>query len=91
MALDRRMAELRARHAREINRLHREFVKRHPTIDPGVDNAAMTEEHAEAWRQFTADQDAKFSAARRELADELRAERRPAWVEPYRGQTDPQR
>jgi hypothetical protein len=75
MALDLRMAELRARHAREINRLHGEFVKRHPTIDPGVDNAAMTQEQAEAWRQFTADEDAEFNRARRELAAELRAER----------------
>jgi hypothetical protein len=77
MALDRRMAELRARHAREINRLHREFVKQHPTIDPGVDNAAMTQKQAEAWRQFTADEDAKFNRARRKLAAELRAERAP--------------
>ncbi|HME77913.1 MAG TPA: hypothetical protein VKI00_20375 [Mycobacterium sp.] len=74
MALDRRMAELRARHAREINRLHREFVQQDPTIDPGVDNAAMTPKQAEAWRQFTADEDAKFDRARRRLAAELRAE-----------------
>jgi hypothetical protein len=74
MALDRRMAELRARHARKINRLHREFVKQDPTIDPGVDNAAMTPKQAEAWRQFTADEDAKFNRARTRLAAELRAE-----------------
>jgi|BogFormECP04_OM1_1039644.scaffolds.fasta_scaffold59571_1 hypothetical protein len=74
MALDRRMAELRARHAREINRLHHEFVKQDPTIDPGVDNAAMTPKQAEAWRQFTADEDAKFNRARTRLAAELRAE-----------------
>jgi hypothetical protein len=74
MALDRRMAELRARHAREINRLHHEFVKRDPTIDPGVDNVAMTPKQAEAWRQFTADEDAKFNRARTRLAAELRAE-----------------
>lgn len=74
MALDRRMAELRARHAREINRLHHEFVKQDPTIDPGVDNAAMTPKQAEAWRQFTADEDAKFDRARTRLAAELRAE-----------------
>lgn len=74
MALDRRMAELRARHAREINRLHREFVKQDPTIDPGVDNAAMTPKQAEAWRRFTADEDAKFNRARSRLAAELRAE-----------------
>jgi hypothetical protein len=74
MGLDRRMAELRARHAREINRLHREFVKQDPAIDPGVDNATMTPKHAEAWRQFTADEDAKFDRARSRLAAELRAE-----------------
>lgn len=74
MALDRRMAELRARHAREINRLHHEFVKQDTTIDPGVDNAAMTPKQAEAWRQFTADEDAKFNRARTRLAAELRAE-----------------
>jgi hypothetical protein len=74
MALDRRMSELRARHAREINRLHREFVEKDPTIDPGVDNAAMTPNQAEAWRQFTADEDAKFDRARSRLAAKLRAE-----------------
>jgi hypothetical protein len=74
MALDRRMAELRARHAREINRLHREFVKQDPAIDPGVDNATMKPKQAEAWRQFTADEDAKFDWARSRLAAELRAE-----------------
>lgn len=74
MALDRRMAELRARHAREINRLHGEFVKQDPTIDPGVDNVAMTQQQAEAWREFTADEDAKFTKARAKLAAELRAE-----------------
>ena len=74
MALDRRMAELRARHAREINRLHREFVKQDPTIDSGVDNAAMTPKQAEAWRHFIADEDAKFNRARSRLAAELRAE-----------------
>jgi hypothetical protein len=74
MGLDRRMAELRARHAHEINRLHREFVEQDPTIDPGVDNAAMTQKQAEAWREFTADEDAKFDRARTRLAAELRAE-----------------
>jgi hypothetical protein len=74
MALDRRMAELRARHAREINRLHREFVEQEPTIDSGVDNAVMTPKQAEAWREFTAHEDAKFDSARRKLAAELRAE-----------------
>ncbi|MGB6512956.1 MAG: hypothetical protein WBF57_08220 [Mycobacterium sp.] len=74
MALDRRMAELRARHADEINRLHREFVEQDPTIDRGVDNAAMTQKQAEAWREFTADEDAQFDRARRRLAAELRAE-----------------
>jgi hypothetical protein len=68
------MAELRARHAREINRLHREFVEHDPTIDPGVDNAAMTAKQAEAWRRFTAKEDAKFDRARTRLAAELRAE-----------------
>jgi len=74
MALDRRMAELRARHAHEINRLHREFVEQEPTIDPGVDNAVMTPKQAEAWREFTADEDAQFDRARRRLAAELKAE-----------------
>jgi len=68
------MAELRARHAHEIHRLHREFVEQDPTIDPGVDNAAMTQKQAEAWREFTADEDAKFDRARTRLAAELRAE-----------------
>ena len=74
MALDRRMAELRAGRAHEIRRLHHEFVEQDPTIDPGVDNAAMTPEQAEAWREFTAKEDAKFDRARRTLAAKLRAE-----------------
>jgi len=34
----------------------------------------MTPKQAEAWRQFTADEDAKFNRARTRLAAELRAE-----------------
>jgi hypothetical protein len=34
----------------------------------------MTPKQAEAWREFTAHEDAKFDSARRKLAAELRAE-----------------
>lgn len=68
MALDRRMAAVRGRHAREIGRLLGEFVKLHPTIDIGVDYDNWTPEQAEAWRAFTAEEVARFDRERAELA-----------------------
>jgi hypothetical protein len=61
--LDPRMASLRGQHAREIGRLFREFLKLHPSIDPDLDEDTWTEKQTEAWREFTAEEDAKFNKA----------------------------
>ncbi|KQH80020.1 hypothetical protein AO501_33905 [Mycobacterium gordonae] len=76
VASDTAMARLRGRHAREIDRLFREFLKLHPTIDPHLsDGLWMTDEQDAVWRAFTADEDARFKRERAALAAQLRAER----------------
>lgn len=66
MALDRRMASLRARHARENRDRYREFLKAHPTVEDDEDH--------QAWRDFTADLAESQRKERDELAAKIRSE-----------------
>jgi len=66
MVLDRRMARLRARHAREVRERYREFLRLHPAVEDD-------EEH-EAWRDFTAGLAESQRKERDGLAAVLRAE-----------------
>jgi hypothetical protein len=72
MALDRQMAALRARHAREINRLYKEFAKHHPSVETGVIGVDLTPAQADEWHQLSASMIAVHRRERSELAAELR-------------------
>ena len=72
---DPRMARLRGAHAREINRLFREFLRLHPTIDPELsDGGGWTDEQDTAWRAFTTEECARFARERDALSAQLRDE-----------------
>lgn len=66
MVLDRRMARLRARHARESRDRYREFLQSHPAVEDG-------EEH-EAWVGFTAGLAESHRRERDALASVIRSE-----------------
>lgn len=74
MALDRRMAALRARHAREISSLFREFTKCHPAVEVGVSASDLTPAQTGEWRKFSSEKIASQVKERSELAAKLRAE-----------------
>jgi hypothetical protein len=75
MARDRQMAELRGRHAQRLNALFREFLRRNPTIDPGLDVDTWTLEQTAMWREFTAAENKRFATERGQRATQLKRER----------------
>jgi hypothetical protein len=76
MARNRKMAELRGRHAQKIDALFREFLQRNPAIDPHLGEDTWTPEQTQQWRLFTTDEDTRFAKKREKLANRLRAEHR---------------
>lgn len=66
MVLDRRMARLRARHARESRDRYREFLRLHPAVEDDQAHGL--------WVGFTADLAESQRKERDELATVLRAE-----------------
>ncbi len=77
MARNRQMAALRGQHARNINDLFKEFLRQNPTIEPHVAGETWTDEQTDAWREFTASENARFARERDELANKLRTEHEP--------------
>lgn len=77
MARDRRMAALRGQHARNIHALFEEFLRQNPAIEPHVAGDTWTDEQTDAWRDFTASENARFARERNELANKLRYEHEP--------------
>lgn len=63
------MSALRRKQNQRLGLLLSEFLSLHPNIDPELDNWSAAENRA--WREFTADFDARSKAERHSLAVEL--------------------
>jgi hypothetical protein len=69
MALHPQMWALRRKQNHRLSLLLNDLIRQYPTIDPELDN--WTPEEDRAWREFTADFDARCTAERHALAVEL--------------------